>query len=509
MANNSTDNFVQFINPATQTPLFVAEWVTCAFPASDVYGSSPRYLYYGLLIAVFFTQWYPWLANVFLGVAATYAGTAAIEAMILIGYKPAYPDPQIVSIPFLNSTMTMADSVLSNIPNLVVDRDWLEILPATLDFDIDAVLAITVTGYLTMLPVHCWSSFVRGSRARQLLVLLWNVLMLAGSICALILWPTLLDTPLQYRFCYPSQLDSLSVTSDGNTNNTLFMRDWNSTVWSTFLDYNKASDLNTNCFYPCFGTTEILRRSNQLVANLETYRSPRTSAALTYAGVAPPTTNIAKESELAALMIVAIIVTGITMIVMLAFLITGTHSLTRVPLHRPKEIFSQKHSPMAAIWDDVKKGTRRIVVAIRSPKRALQRFSDAPRNSRRTKLWHLLRFGLDVVALIILLISMVLTPCVIIAFVVWIEWYIHRDVSGGDSPREVGQWATSVGVGLILVSALVLELKNRLASKGEIERDIMRTEKKLEKLRTLLRRKTEKEDIKMEELSGSERRLEP
>ncbi|PNS21196.1 hypothetical protein CAC42_3534 [Sphaceloma murrayae] len=504
MAANTSSSFVQFVNPATQDPLFVAEWITCAYPASDIYGSLPRYLYYALLVGTFVTQWYPWVANAFLGVAATYAGTAAIEAMILIGYRRDYPDPQVVSIPLINSTVAMADSVLSAIPNLVMDRDWLEILPAAMDFDMDAVLAVTVTGYLTMLPVHCWSSFVRGSRARHLLVLLWNALMLAGSVCALVMWPSLLDSPLQYRFCYPSNLDSDSVTSDGDVDNRLFSREWNNTIWKTFLDYNIASDLNTNCLYPCSGISEILRRPNQLVMNTQSNRSPRTSIALANAGVSAPTTNIVKESDIAYLMVVALVLVTLTMLVMLIMLITGAHTFTRVPLHRPKEIFRKEGSPFPTIWCDLKKGSRRAVTAVTHPRSSIERLRNAPSGTRRSTLWHLARFGLDLLALLILFISMVLTPCVIFAFVIWIEWYIHRDVSGGDSPTEVGQWATSVGVGLVLVSALVLKLKNWLATKNEVERDIEQTELKLEKLRALLRQKTQQENIKMETLGGSQ-----
>ncbi|KAG8628479.1 hypothetical protein KVT40_004352 [Elsinoe batatas] len=493
MALNTTGSdggFVQFVNPATQTPLFTAEWVTCAYPASDIYGSSPRYLYYALLVAVFFTQWYPWLANVFLGVAATYAGTAAIEAMILIGYNRAEAVSQTVTIPLINSTVAAADSVLSTISNLITDRDTIDITPDALDFDIDAVLAITVTAYLTMLPVHCWSSFVQHNRARRLLVLLWNLLMLAGALCALILWPTLLDTPLQYRFCYPSILDSTSVTSDGNVNSSrTSIQSWNNTIWNTFSNYNNAADLNTNCLYPCFTTEEVLRRPNMLVANTQTYHSPRTKSALALAGIADPSPGLIKEYYLTELMIAAIVVTGFTMIVMLLFLLTGASRLSRVPLHRPKEMFHRAKTPFPAIWEDIKRGGRRMMMAVRSPRKAWRDFTSQPEKTRRTKAWHLLRFGLDVLALTILLIAMVLTPAVIVAFVVFIEWYIHLGFGNGESPREVGQWATSVGVGLVLVSALVLRLRHVIASRGEVEGEIRETEEKLRRLRELLETK--------------------
>ncbi|KAF4556583.1 Hypothetical protein D9617_1g084610 [Elsinoe fawcettii] len=494
MASNSSNDggLVQFVNPATQTPLFVAQWVTCAYPASDVYGSSPRYLYYALLVAVFFTQWYPWLANVFLGVAATYAGTAAIEAMVLKAYSHAEPIAQTTTIPFINSTVAMADAVLSGIPNLILDRDTIDIIPDALDFDIDAVLAITVTAYLTMLPVHCWSSFVQHNRARRLLVLLWNVLMFAGALCALIIWPTLLDTPLQYRFCYPGILDSASVTSDGNVNSSTVTSGWNETIWNTFSNYSNALDLNSNCYYPCFTTNEILRRPNMLVANTDTYRSPRTKSALAAAGISDPSPGLIKEYNLTQLMISAIVITGFTMIIMLLFLLTGASHLTRVPLHRPKEIFHRATAPFPAIWTDMKSGSRRAWTSLFSPSKAWHGFTHQPVRTRRRKAWHLLRFALDLLALVILFIAMVLTPATIVVFVVFIEWYIHLGFGNGESPKEVGQWATSVGVGLVLVSALVLRLRHAIASRGEVEGEIEETEDKLRKLRTLLEGKKER-----------------
>ena len=68
---NLSDATFNFVNPATQTPLFIAEWITCAYPVSDLYASSPRYLYYALLVLALLTQWHSWLANVFLGAAAS------------------------------------------------------------------------------------------------------------------------------------------------------------------------------------------------------------------------------------------------------------------------------------------------------------------------------------------------------------------------------------------------------------------------------------------------------
>ena len=110
-----------FTNPATQTPLFVAQEVTCAYPISDLYASSPRYLYYALLVASFIFRGHSWLANVFLGAAATYAGTAAIEAFILSSYGSTLPPAQTISIPYISNASVAGNQTLESLTNLVTD----------------------------------------------------------------------------------------------------------------------------------------------------------------------------------------------------------------------------------------------------------------------------------------------------------------------------------------------------------------------------------------------------
>lgn len=68
-----------FVNPSELSPLFTAQQVVCAYPISDVWASTPRYLYYALLAANLVLRTRSWLVNVFLGAAATYAGAAAIQ----------------------------------------------------------------------------------------------------------------------------------------------------------------------------------------------------------------------------------------------------------------------------------------------------------------------------------------------------------------------------------------------------------------------------------------------
>lgn len=441
---------------------------------------------------VIITQMYTWLANVFLGVVAAYAGTAAIEAFILAANPAKIPDPVNVTIPYIDRASVPGNETLSPIPNLITNFSNIVVRPAAMEFDIDAVLAVVVVGYLFMLPVHCWSSTVRTSRVRQLLILIWNAVMLAGMICAIIVWPTLFDSPLQYRFCYPTNLDSDSVTSDGMYDADLWNGDWNSTIWDIFANFTKANSINNNCFYPCFNTTQILRRSQTLVAAVNS-RSARTSAQLLYAEVAPAITNIVKESYLASLMYLALAMTTVTMILMLVFVLTPIRRLIRVPIHRPAELlWSARKELFHALWQDFVSGCTNLVFVFQHPKSAYETARSISSEVLHRKAQKAMRFGLDILALIMLFIAMVLTPVTIVVFIVWIEWYLKRDLVSSESPQQVGQWTSSVSVALVLVSAALLKLKYPLAGETELVNEIGQTQEHLERLETILKKKREK-----------------
>lgn len=141
-----------FIDPSTQTPLFTAQYITCAYPISDTYAASPRYLFYALIVASFLFRGHAWLANVFLGAAATYAGTAAIEAFILISHQPHLSPEQRVSIPYVDSMSVKGNSTLDQIRNLVTDTDYVS--PS----DRSASLRLTSTLSSTCNPQSCSST---------------------------------------------------------------------------------------------------------------------------------------------------------------------------------------------------------------------------------------------------------------------------------------------------------------------------------------------------------------
>lgn len=494
---NPSDTSLNFINPATQTPLFTAEWITCAYPVSDLYASSPRYLYYALLILVFLSQWHSWLANVFLGVVATYAGTAAIEAFILIAHVHDLQEPQTVSIPFVDANSVPGNSTLSQITNLITNTTSIRMQPNALEFDLDAILAITVTGYLMMLPMHCWSSAVRANRARHFLILLWNALMFAGMMCSIILWPSLFSNPLQYRFCYPTLLDTDSVTSDGHYDSSTRRATWNDTIWNIFSNFSIAADLNNNCFYPCFNTTQVMRRPNSLVATVAVGQSPRIDSELFDAGIDLSYSNLDKQENLAYLMYTALVVTTVIMVILLVILLSPVRKWTRVPIHKPKELlWSARKELFHLLWNEFLHGLNNIWFSVRTPSDARRKVQAIPKADLQRKFLKGLRFLLDILALITLFVAMILTPATIIVFIVWIEWYIHRDLVSSEAPQQVGQWTAPVSVALVLVSALVLRLRYPMASVAEIQNEIADTKKHLEELEGLLHRKQQRREKK-------------
>ncbi|RMD41766.1 hypothetical protein DV735_g3350, partial [Chaetothyriales sp. CBS 134920] len=497
----SNDNLAipafEFTDPSTLTPLFTAEWMTCAYPVSDLYGSTPRYLYYVLLVLVFLTQWHSWLANVFLGVVSAYAGTAAIEAFILISNMPHVAAPEAVSIPYIAPSSVPGNATLSSIPNLITNHTRVQVQPAALEFDIDAVLAITVTGYLVMLPMHCWSSAVRANRARHVLVLLWNALMFAGMLCSIIMWPSLFNNGLQYRFCYPTILDSNSVSSDGHYHDEFSQFDgtWNATIWNIFSNFSRAANLNQNCFYPCFNTSQIMRRPNSLVADLSSRRSLRVNKQALEAGGASSNMHNSREEDLTSGMYIALIITTIIMVFLLLFVLTPLRKITRVPLAKPKDLlFSKRKELLRAMRQDFSRGIASLRSAIRHPCSTLHKIHHTPQRRALINVWKATRFFLDVMALVLLFIAMVITPAVIVIFVVFIEWYIHHDLESQEAPWQVGQWSTLASIALVLVSALVLRLRYVIATRNELEAELAETHTKAERLEALLKKMEEQQD---------------
>lgn len=480
-----------FVNPSELTPLFTAQQVVCAYPISDVWASTPRYLYYCLLVLTLVVRTRSWLAQVFLGAAAAYAGAAAIEAFILLAKPTPIADIQLVSIPFIDSASVRGNDTLEALYNLVTDTPLVEVAPAVMELDIDAILAVVITGFLSMLPMHCWSHTVRAYRALHLLVGIWNILMLAGSICALVLWPTLdwNTFPFQYRFCYPDYPDDDSTSNDG-TDFSSSRLSWNDTTWQAFRNLSASLSRSSNCLYPCFNTTQILRQQSAATANLNTNGNPRTSNNLSDA-------QYVRFDELTHFMYAALGVSALTALFLLGLNISGLRRFTRVPVHRPQSLWAARKE----LWHALATDARCAFWTTQPPTPCGGRSQSHSSRSRQhpaqgrlhEKARACLRFLVDAMALTALAVATVFVPLTNVVFIVWIEWFIHRDVIGKETPKQVGQWSSLAAVGLVLCSALVLRARYRIASTEEIESDVRECRARLEALESLRDQRLQRE----------------
>ena len=84
----------------------------------------------------------------------------------------------------------------------------------------------------------------------------------------------------------------------------------------------------------------------------------------------------------------------------------------------------------------------------------------------------LVRLLLDLCILFAVGFSIVISPLTVLAFVAWIEYYIHEDGPAQETPKQVGQWAPLASIGFLVVSAGILKLKVWVAPRREIEWEI-------------------------------------
>ncbi|KAJ5618820.1 hypothetical protein N7510_002804 [Penicillium lagena] len=443
-------------------PLFVAQEAICFYPISTIYNSCPRYLFYALLLASCVSRWTGWLADVFLGTAATYAGVAAIQAFILVADPSEPQDPGPVTIPRVSNT----SSLWSAFPQLVTDTDQVMIQPGALELDSDAVLAIVVTGYLVFLPLQCWSRILSHQRARNVLFYIWNILMLAGSICALVYSPKLERTPVQYMFCYPD-LPPLGETSSDGWHDSWRTSTWNTSVWDIFSNITLWSQLGDTCFNPCMNSSQILRDQDSLDIWVGTNSFEVSNPHRFWNKV------IYSKRYIYSLIILCVILNCL----LLTFKFLPFRS--RIPSSRIVIIWRERKS----IWNSFKEELREASPEQQAPDSPKREESGQPQQKRSAwqhirrlltvRFWNaFLHVVVDMMILFGILFSMIVSPFTVIAFVAWIEWCIYNDGPSQEHPQQVGQWAYLVSIGLLVISAGILTLKYRLATTKELDIEI-------------------------------------
>ncbi|KAE8371312.1 hypothetical protein BDV26DRAFT_134542 [Aspergillus bertholletiae] len=465
------------MNATDRSPLFVVEEVLCSYPISTTYDSCPRYLFYALLLAVCITRWTGWLADVFLGAAATYAGTAAIQAFILVSSPAKYQPPQKVSIPWIPDNT----SLWNDFPALITETNEIDIIPAAIELDADAVLSIVVTAYLVFLPLQCWSRIFAQERISSIIFSLWNALMFAGSISSLIYWPTLKKTPIQYAFCLP-QLPPISPISSDGWESWELTSTWNSSVWTIFSNDSLLLQLNDVCFYPCFNTTQVLRQQTSLQATVASGDNRFTKRHKFWGKV------IYSQRYIYSLVALSMVLNVLLMLIK----VLPYHS--RVPSSRVWEIWKERKNILRGLKEDFSAaahgapGRRGSMVEKTGTQLPLWKRASRYVTFRTMGLWAKVTF--DVVIIFAVVFSIVVSPLTVIAFVVWIEYYIRHDGPSQETPQQVGQWSPLVSLALLMISAAIHKLKFWVAPRHEIEQNIEELKQEIERLETLRDRKS-------------------
>ena len=226
--------------------LFAADDLLCAYPVSGQYGYAPRILYYTLVGIVVLIRKQVWLAAGASAYIMTYAGAAAVHAIVLC------------SIHASSTSWLPAGRVwLGNGQSI-----WVQGL--VLDLDTDATLAIVGVGFLMLLPLAVYSTTFQRSGAKPILAA-WGMLMLIGAICCLVTLYTVNTTSdgsfNQYRICNTNITDYHSIPNMlpplGN--------DWNQTI-NNFFDNQPTT--SKSCFYPCLYSSQILHSPSDIYVYL-------------------------------------------------------------------------------------------------------------------------------------------------------------------------------------------------------------------------------------------------
>lgn len=348
------------------------------------------------------------------------------------------------------------------------------IQPGSLELDGDAVLAIVVTGYLVFLPLQCWSRVLTHQRARNILFYLWNLLMLAGSICALVYAANKSKTPTQYMFCYP-ELSPYDTTKNDGWQSSWRTSTWNDSVWETFSNITRWNLIGDICYNPCFNSSQTLRQST----SLQSWVASKDSE------LSHPTRFWDKLIYSRRYIYSLIILCLVLNLVHLTFKFLPYRS--RIPSAKIIVIWRERKN----IWDGCKgelKTARSRAVEQVEHKDADLSNGEASRSNRIRPLFSMtflkafVRVLADFLILFGLVFSMIISPFTIIAFVAWAEWTLYNDGPAQESPRQVGQWSYLVSIGLLLISAAVLTLKYRLATISELDEEIEKLRDDLEKL---------------------------
>lgn len=430
------DAWVELSEDRGPNPYFETQMVRCYYEISGGYGPTPRIAYYFLIIVAMFARRKTWVATAALGYIILYSSTAAVHAIVLAVVRTKLfardwdGNYEVVliggnskkGIPYFNPLKENLE-VLYN----TYDSLWVPLLPMTWDLDVDPVLAIVGTAFLVLLPMHIWSQTLRQTR-KQAVVYLWGILLIIGTVCALIaqhyyqFW-----TFPQYRFCPPGSADEFPLHNNGYQT-PIEQWDgkdryrWNRTIENYFINKTEPEYIRNRCIYPCF---DMERWPLRDLTDIKVQKGFLDSEGV-----------FETDGWIIILIIFFALVcsTGICGITIAA--------LSRFP--RLWKLFWHKPQPDP-------KANRPLKFAMRVHQRVKKVWGN-----RKIHIWkRALTVAMLTYFLIIYFYTYFISPLAVLFFVGVMEWLIWEADQAWESFRHVGQWSSLVGLVLVFIAAVV------------------------------------------------------
>ena len=170
----------------------------------------------------------------------------------------------------------------------------------------------------------------------------------------------------------------------------------------------------------------------------------------------------------------------------------------RDTIHEPHHLWRKRGRVWRTLATDARRSWRTIRGLCRLPLHVSRRVRRGEERPCARDLLPVLRLVIDVVALVVLVSVFLLSPCIVVAFICWIEWYIRNDGSANESINQVGQWAPLVSVGVVLLASTVYHLMgDYLASSREIRAKIEHHEAEVKKLKDKLEKSNGADNIEL------------
>lgn len=255
--HNEAENWTMGKNFSGNNSFFRTQPVECSYPISSSYASTPRYIFYALVFVSILARKATWVTSVALSSVMTYSSVAAIHAFVLVTLRK-----KIVPNVLFNHQWEVAliEGIAPN--GRFEDRYqdgalWLPILPMAWDADAIPVLAIVGTAFLVLLPMQSWSSTLKASKAK-VVVVLWGCLLTAAFVCALVNATYLYRWVFpQFRICPLDHQDALPLVNEGHYPYAGLREPgdryrWNRTIQDYFVSKTSRTRLPNICIYPCF-----------------------------------------------------------------------------------------------------------------------------------------------------------------------------------------------------------------------------------------------------------------